>query len=146
MRRPRTTPLLLPLLLAGGVLTGCSGDDDAATASAPSSGPPAVCSSVEDLQASMTALTEVPVTVEGIRGLPAVLAAVRADVEQVVQDGQDQFRPQTDALAADATALQSAVDTAVATPSGGAVATVVSSVNALAEDVTALASDVSSTC
>lgn len=157
MRRVRL--IGLPVLLCCGLLAACSDDDGTSTsasspgASSPgassSSSPtaaPAVCDSVDDLQASLTALPEVPVTVEGLSTLRQALGQVASEVTQVVEDARSQFRAQADALTAGLSALQTSIGAAVEAPSAASLDAVGTSVRALADTTAGLASDVSSSC
>jgi hypothetical protein len=88
----------------------------------------------------------VPVAQQGIGALQGAFAAVRSDVTQVVQDAQSEYRPQSEELTADVAAVQTAVGLAQADPTGATVNAVVDSIKVLADDVAALAGDISSTC
>ncbi|CCH87742.1 conserved exported protein of unknown function [Modestobacter italicus] len=137
----------VPLLVCCGLLAACS-DDDGSSAGAPSSSTaaPAVCGSVEDLQASLAAFPEVPVTVEGLGTLREALGQVASEVTQVVDDARSQFETQADALTASLSAVQTSVESAVSAPSAASLDAVGTSVRALADTTAGLASDVSSSC
>ena len=66
------------LLLVGLVATGCSAGGGDGVQSRP-----AVCSSIEGLQAAVTDLRNVDVSAEGVAALQAKVGAVGADVQQV---------------------------------------------------------------
>ena len=117
MRRPLAASLLA--LLVGGTTAGCSSDGYSSSSGpprAPSSGPPAVCSSVTELQSSVADLQSVPVVQQGVAALESAFATVRSDVAQVVDDGKAQFRSQTEGLSTDLAAVQTAVSAATSTP------------------------------
>jgi hypothetical protein len=101
---------------------------------------------VDDLQASLTALPSVPVTVEGLSTLRQALGQVASEVEQVVGDARSQFRAQADALTASLSAVQTSIGAAASAPSAAALDAVGTSVRALADTTAGLAADVSSTC
>jgi hypothetical protein len=91
-------------------------------------------------------LQDVPVAQQGVGALQDAFAAVRSDVTQVVQDAQSEYRSQSEGLTADVAAVQTAVGLAQADPTGATVKAVVDSIKVLADDVGALAGDISSTC
>ena len=140
----------LLVVFTAAVVAGCSSSDtstsSAFSSSASSSSPAAVCSSVDDLQGSVAALQDVPVTADGLAAIRASFASVKSDVTQVVDDAQAQYRAQTDGLTADVSAIGAAVDQAQAGPTAATLTAVVGSIGALVDDVAALANDVSSTC
>jgi hypothetical protein len=143
MQRALTACLLA--LIASGTTAGCSQSSDP-SASAPSSTSAEVCTSVGELQASVADLQDVPVAQQGVGALQDAFAAVRSDVTQVVQDAQSEYRSQSEGLTADVAAVQTAVGLAQADPTGATVKAVVDSIKVLADDVGALAGDISSTC
>jgi hypothetical protein len=156
----RVPAVCLLALLAGGTAAGCAQDGDASssassasssaasssTSSSASSSASAVCSSVDDLQGSMSDLKAVPVVDQGVDALQGAFASVRSDVSQVVDDAQAQHSAQADTLTAGVTAVQTAIDQAQAGPTRATLSAVVDSIGALADDVTTFAGDVSSTC
>jgi hypothetical protein len=125
------------VLFLGAVIAGCSSGSE---------GTPAVCSSVDALQASVADLRDVQVADNGIPALRDAVASVEADLRQVVDDATSQYEPQADQLKADGVALQSAADAALNAPSPDTLRVVRSSISALADDVTHFADDVASTC
>jgi hypothetical protein len=148
----RVPAICLLALLAGGTAAGCAQDGDASSSASStssasaSSSASAVCSSVDDLQGSMSDLKAVPVVDQGVDALQGAFASVRSDVSQVVDDAQAQYSAQADTLTAGVTAVQTAIDQAQAGPTRATLSAVVDSIGALADDVTTFAGDVSPTC
>ena len=149
----RVPAICLLVLLAGGATAGCAQDGDASSNASPSGSPSAsssataaVCSSVEELQGSVTALKAVPVVDEGVDAVKGAFSTVQSDVAQVVEDAQSQYSAQADGLTADVSAVQTAIDQAQAGPTRATLGAVADSIGSLADDVMAFAADVSSTC
>jgi hypothetical protein len=127
-------------LFLGAVTAGCS------SSSSDSQGPPAVCSSVDALQTSVSDLRQVQVTANGLSALQDAVASVKTDLGQVKKDATSQYATQVDQLQTDFDAVQSAVGAAVDAPSPDTLGVVVSSIRTFADGVTGLAGDVRSTC
>jgi uncharacterized protein YukE len=123
--------------VAVGVLTvaGCS-----------SSGTPAVCSSVDDLKASVSNVSDVQSGENGLNTLKSNLAAVKDDLNQVLADAKSQYSTQVAQIRSDMTSLQSAVDTAQRTRSATDIDGAVTAAKALSTSVKGLGDDVQSTC
>jgi hypothetical protein len=122
---------------AGAVIAGCSSE---------ATGPPAVCSSTDALQASMSDLGDVQVVQNGTAALEDAVASVRSDLQDVVDDATSQYATQVDGLQASFDALEDAAQSALATPSAATLSAVGASVTTLRNDVTAFADDIASTC
>jgi hypothetical protein len=122
---------------AGAVIAGCSSE---------TTGPPAVCSSTDALQASMSDLGDVQVVENGTAALEDAVASVRSDLQDVVDDATSQYATQVDGLQASFDALEDAAQSALATPSAATLSAVGASVTTLRNDVTAFADDIASTC
>lgn len=135
----RLLAVVLALFL-GAVTAGCS------SSSSDSQGPPAVCSSVDALQTSVSDLRQVQVTANGLSALQDAVASVKTDLGQVKNDATSQYATQVDQLQTDFDAVQSAVGAAVDAPSPNTLGVVVSSIRTFADGVTGLAGDVRSTC
>jgi hypothetical protein len=135
----RLLAVVLALFL-GAVTAGCS------SSSSDSQGPPAVCSSVDALQTSVSDLRHVQVTANGLSALQDAVASVKTDLGQVKNDATSQYATQVDQLQTDFDAVQSAVGAAVDAPSPNTLGVVVSSIRTFADGVTGLAGDVRSTC
>jgi ABC-type Zn uptake system ZnuABC Zn-binding protein ZnuA len=135
---------LLLVVGVGAVTAGCS--SDSTSSSAESSAPPAVCSSTEALQASVADLEDVQVVENGTAALQEAVTSVRSALQEVVDDATSEYATQVDGLQASFDALQTAAGTALDTPSAASLSGVTSSAGALADDVSAFAQDVASTC
>jgi hypothetical protein len=122
---------------AGAVIAGCSSE---------ATGPPAVCSSTDALQASMSDLGDVQVVQNGTAALEDAVASVRSDLKDVVDDATSQYATQADDLQASFDAVQAAAGAAVATPSAATLNAVTASITALTNEVTDFADDIASTC
>jgi hypothetical protein len=122
---------------AGAVIAGCSSE---------ATGPPAVCSSTDALQASMSDLGDVQVVQNGTAALEDAVASVRSDLKDVVDDATSQYATQADDLQASFDAVQAAAGAAVATPSAATLSAVTASITALTNEVTDFADDIASTC
>jgi hypothetical protein len=157
----RRLPLPALLLLGGVLLMGCSDDEPAAdstsssssTSSASSSassdassGSPAVCASLDQLQTSVGALARAPLAEGGIDALRTAFTTVQADAAQVVDDARAEYADQSDQLSTDVSAVQSALGTAAGDPSAATLKAVGGAISTLASDVTSFAGDVASTC
>jgi hypothetical protein len=133
----------IAVLFVGVAAAGCSSTASSGAA-APSQ--PAVCSSLNGLQTSVTNLRHVDVSAAGIAAVQNDLAAVGANVRQVVDDAKGQYATNVDQLQRNYGAVQSAATAAKATPTAGTLSTFARSVGALADGVKVLADDVASTC
>jgi hypothetical protein len=122
---------------AGAVIVGCSSE---------ATDPPAVCSSTDALQASMSDLKDVQVVQNGTAALEDAVASVRSALQDVADDATSQYATQVDDLQASFDALQAAAGSALATPSAATLNAVSASVTAFANEVTGFADDIASTC
>ena len=139
----RTASRAVAVLFVGVAAAACASDDG--NGAAPAS-PPAICSSLQGLQTSVTDLKNVDVSTAGIAALQDDLAAVGRDVHEVVDDAKKQYATNADQLQANYTSVQSAAKAAQATPSAVTLSTLTWSVAALADGVKAFANDVASAC
>jgi hypothetical protein len=141
-----TRPLVvLATLVLGAVLAGCSSESND-PASSSGQQPPAVCSSVDALEASVADLGDVQVTENGISAVQDAVSSVESDLGQVTDDATSQYATQVDQLETDFAAVQSAVAAAIDAPSRATLGVVTSSIGALVDDVTGFADDLRSTC
>lgn len=129
----RTVALAVATLLLGAGLSGCSDQ-------------PAVCDSVDALQASVDNLKDINLSENGVGEISDSLSTIEDDLRQVKTDAKAEWSAQVDAIEADATELTSTVETAQQGPSASTLGAVGTAVSTLVDDVTALAEDVSSTC
>jgi hypothetical protein len=164
----RRLPVPVLLVLSGAVLVGCGDDDPAAapssspasssssasdsssspgsSSSSPASGTAAVCSSLDELQSSVAALTQVPVGEGGLDALRTAFSTVQEDAAQVIDDARGEHADRSDQLSADVSAVQTALGDAASNPGAATLQAVGGAISSLSADVTAFAGDVASTC
>ena len=128
--------LLLPVvaLLVGGSLAGCGND------------PPAVCTSIDDLQSSLKGLTSLELNGSGVAGLEDQVALVEQDFTQLKKDASDAYGDQVAAISTDLGKVKTSAGDLVDKPSAAALDTLKSSRDTLAADTKKLADDVKSSC
>jgi hypothetical protein len=122
---------------AGAVTAGCSSAESTA---------PAVCTSTDALQASMSDLGDVQVIENGTAALDDTVAEVRSALQDVADDASSEYATQVDHLQVSFDALQAATGAAVAAPSAATLSAVTASVTALTNETTDFADDIASTC
>ena len=137
----RSTPWLTGLVLAL-LLSGCSGND---TSSSGSSTSP-VCSDVDSLKASASALTDVKVEQGALPDLQSKLTAVRQDVDTLKNDAESEFSTQLDAVDTASSTFKSALDAAVADPTVTTVSAVGPALRSLGTALGDLDAAVEKTC
>jgi hypothetical protein len=117
-------------------LVACGGDDEKA-----------VCSSADDLRASIDDFTSIDVTSSnGLADLEEGLGAVRDDLDQLKSDAESEFSSQVDAVDSAVDTLTASLETAADDPSGTNLAAVVSAIPPVADSVETLVTDVRDTC
>lgn len=131
---PRRAYLMVTLLLAATCLGACGEDQ------------PAVCSSVDAMQASVAHLRDVNVAENGLSQLQSEVAQVKKDVQQVATDAQQQYGPQVTTVKDSVATLEGSVKAAKADPSAATFAPVVAGVAAVGSAAQALGQAVSNTC
>ena len=147
------------IVIAAVVLVACSDDSDSDPASSSSSSgsasasdgaartsAPPLCSSLEDLQDSLSALVDAPLQQGGIGAVQAAFTAVREDAKQVIDDARDEYAGQADRLGTDLSAVQRALDDATSSPTSATLQSLGSAISTLMGDVTSFVGDVGSTC
>ena len=147
------------IVIAAAVLVACSDDSDSDPASSSSSSgsasasdrgartsAPALCSSLGDLEDSLSALVGAPLQQGGIGAVQAAFTAVREDAEQVIDDARDEYAGQADQLKTDLSAVQSALDDATSSPTSATLQSLGTAIGTLTGDVTSFVGDVGSTC
>lgn len=137
----RSTPWLTGLVLAL-LLSGCSGND---TSSGGSSASP-VCSDVDSLKASASALTDITVQKGALSELETKLTAVQDDLAQLKSDAKSEFSTQLDAVDSAAQAFKSSLEAAVANPTATTVTAVGPALQSFGTALTDLESAVDKTC
>ena len=127
--------VLVATLAACGSGSG-SGEDDT----------PAVCSSVDALQSSVAALTEVQVGRGALDTLQKDFDKVRTDLSTVVKDAKREYADEVDTVEEAMSDLGKSLDAAVSTPTGPNIAAVGAASQALGTSLSALVDAVDSTC
>lgn len=118
----------------------------ALVSSCSSSDKPALCSSLDDLNASIQKVKDLQAGENGLSTLQADLAAVRSDVQKVINDAKAQYAPQASQIRQDLTAVQSSIATAKSSGSVSDISAVWTNVKSLGSSVTALTDAAKSTC
>jgi hypothetical protein len=129
----RRVALTLVTVLLGAGLAGCSDQ-------------PAVCDSVDALQASVDNLRDINVSANGMGAISDSLATIKRDLNQVKTDAEAEYATQVDAVDAAVSELTSGVTAAQQDPSASNLGVVGQAVSGAVDSVAALADDVSSTC
>lgn len=137
---------LLGALFAFGVLAvtaGCSSSSPSAPAT---SSKPAVCTSVEQLKASVTKLANLDISVNVFTTLRTDLNLVKQDLQTVSQDAKSQYSGAVAKVRAAASDVRAAATAAQRNPNASTLSALVTAVKSLASDVNALSNEVASTC
>jgi hypothetical protein len=143
-------------LLVLGSATAC-GSDDGTASSGPSSGPssgssaasppsPAVCHDAEALTASVEKLTSMKVGQTSASELTNELRVLQQTLTQLAADASSTYAPQIDAAKSAATALETGLHAAVASPSPETLKATRQDAAALGAAVRKLHDAVASTC
>ena len=106
----------------------------------------AVCSSVDDLSASMEHLGQLQLGENGRAELESQLAAVRADLAQVRTDANQQYGEQVAAVTAAADTVRERYQAAKADPSRSTLRPLGTAIGDLGSEVRALSDAVAGTC
>ncbi len=131
--------LVLALMLGLGLTVTACGSTDTP--------PPAVCSSVDDLKASVADLKNVDLTSSGgLTDLKDALATVRKDLKSVETDAKSEFSDEAKSVDTSFNALQAALEQVANTPSVAALGTVKSALTDFAAGVKSFVADVQATC
>ena len=132
------------ILVLVATLAACgAGEDDSAPSAEET---PAVCSSVDALQSSAKALTEVQVQRGALETLQTDLAKVRSDLSAVVKDATSEYADEVDTVEEAASDLGTSLDAAVGAPTAANVAAVGAASKAFSTSLKALVASVDSTC
>ena len=121
------------------VAAGCGSDSE-------SDEPPAVCSSVEALEASVASVTTVDLDRGALTELRDNVSQVESDLRTVVDDAGDEYAAEIDALEQAVGAVGSSVRAAITAPSSQAITDVGASIEQLGTSVSSLQEAVASTC
>lgn len=128
-------PVAVMTLALATPLTGCGEDQ------------PAVCSSVDDLEASVEDVRDIDVTSSGALGdLESGLEAVGSDLSEVKSDAKAEFSSQIDTVQASYDALSASVDAAKASVSAATLSAAATALSTFGSDVRTLITDVQETC
>lgn len=139
----RLRPCAGALVVLVATLSGCgAGEDD--TPAAPAT--PAVCTSVDALQSSAKAVTDVQVKRGALDALQKALDEVRSDLSTVVKDAKREYADEVDTVEEAMSDVGKSVDAAVSAPTAANVTAVGAASRALGTSVSALVDAVDSTC
>ncbi|MFL6160789.1 MAG: hypothetical protein ACJ74U_01045 [Jatrophihabitantaceae bacterium] len=105
-----------------------------------------VCSSVEDLQASVDNAKQTQSSENGINELKSDLTVVSEDLQQVLDDAKAQYKSQVVQISNDVALLKEKIQLAGQSHSATDISAVTSTVKLLGTDVRKLADEVKSTC
>jgi hypothetical protein len=108
--------------------------------------PPAVCSAVDSLNASVEDVTTVDLSQGALAELKDNLTQVQSDLGKVKDDAKDEYATEIDAVEQAAASVGSSVDAATTSPSAQAITDVGTAVQALGASLRALDDAVESTC
>ena len=145
----RTKQLVAVVACIGLGAAGCSSTTSTASSSssAPASGgQSALCTSVDELQASVALLGKLDLGQGGLRALQTQLAAANGDLQQVIAEATTQYHPQVDRITADLAALRTAAGDAAADPGATTLAAIRPAMATVVDDVNALGDQVSKGC
>jgi hypothetical protein len=126
-------------LLASGLLVGALGLSGCGST-------PAVCTDVDSLKSSVSALTDVKIQQGALTELQNKFAAVKKDFTQLKSDAKSQFGSEINAVTSAATAFKASLDAAIANPSATTLAAVSAAFQPLKTALTNLESAVKKTC
>jgi predicted extracellular nuclease len=107
---------------------------------------PAVCDSVDALQASVDNLGDINLSENGVGAISGSLSQIESDLRQVKADASAEWSDQVDGIEADTDELSTTVETAQEGATAATLGAVGTAVRTLLDDVEALAADVGSTC
>jgi hypothetical protein len=130
------------LVVLVATLAACGdGDDDTSQDDTP-----AVCTSVDALQSSAKAVTEVHVQRGVLDTLQKALDEARSDLSTVVKDAEREYADEVDTVEEAMSDVGNSLDAAVSAPTAANVAAVGAASRALGTSVKALVDAVDSTC
>lgn len=138
MNRANTVLLAVGVLLTVTITGGCAQGEPAA--------PPAVCSAVSSLKASVEDVTTVDLDQGALAELQANLTQVQTDLGKVKDDAKDEYATEIDAVEQASASVSSSVAAATTSPSAQTIADVGTAVQSLGASLRALEDAVKSTC
>jgi len=137
------------VLSAAAFLAGCSSSTttyNGVSSSMSAASKSAVCKSVDDLKASITALKDVNITANGTSAVSDQFTKIKQDFATLNADAQGQYTPQVNALSSALDKLSASLDAAKASPNAGTLAALASAAGAVVTAGTNLVTAVSYTC
>ena len=126
---------IVTIMLASLLLAGCGSDE-----------PPAVCSSVDDLKASVETVTTVELGQGVLAELRGNLEKVLSDLRTVRDDAGDEYSAEIDSVDQAAEAVGTSLRAAVTSPSSEAISAIGADIDQLGTSLSSLSEAVGSTC
>ncbi len=105
-----------------------------------------VCSDVDAVKSSASALTDVQVEKGALAELEDKFAAMKQDFAQLKSEAKSEFGSQIDAVTSASASFSASLDAAIATPTGASVAAVAAALQPLKTALADLESAVEKTC
>ena len=133
-------------VLLSGLLAGCGSGPGPYAAQGTAAPDAELCSSVDDLQASVQALQDVDVVQDGTDAVSEAMGGVRDDLEQVARDAQDRYRESVEQVQASADAVRDAVRDAGSDPTTTTLSAVRTALRSFGTDVRSLVKEVDPQC
>jgi altronate dehydratase len=132
----RTLPALAVAALASAALVaGCGGDSQ-----------PDYCDRVDDLQSSVSALTDISINGDTLNTVESDLETVKSNAEAVVESAKDDFPQESDALENAVNNASDSVQNLPASPSAGQIAALAVNVADVGKAASDLLNSTSSAC
>ena len=135
---------MLATLLVGGC--GDNADDGGGGGNGGTSDPAAVCDDVDELRTSLAGLGDVSIDAGALATFQDQLDQVRSDVSTLINDAQDEYADEVDAVDQAVSDLTTTVRTAVDSPSAASLSAVRTARRVLTTSVSALGMAVQDTC
>jgi len=110
------------------------------------SGTSAVCTSTDDLKASITGLKDVNITANGTSAVSGQFTKIKQDFATLKADAKGQYTPQVNALSGALDKLGASLDAAKASVNAGTLSALASAAGSVVTAGTNLVTAVSSTC
>ena len=135
MTTRRAVGTVLALIAISGGLAGCGGNDK-----------PAVCSDLDNLKSSLSALKDVKLEQGALTTLSSDLQKVQSDLDQLAKEAKSQYSNEVSAVKSAASALSSSLKTASSDPNATSLSAVATDVGNLGTAISNLGDAVSNTC
>jgi predicted component of type VI protein secretion system len=135
-------------VLSAAFLAGCSSSTTTGNgvSSMSAASKSAVCTSADDLKASITALKDVNIRANGASAVSAQFTKIKQDFATLKADIQGQYTPQVNALSSALDKLGASLDAAKASLNAGTLSALASAAGSVVTAGTNLVTAVSSTC